>query len=314
MGASRHARAALTAIAVLLAAVSALTVLHAQSAPFRSGVDLVPLDVCVTDRAGRYMPALSRDDFIVFENRVAQNLSFFSAEGELPLAAVVLIDRSSSMTGDRLDRAKTAATTFLKALGPSDRAAVLAFNESTFRILPFAAPSAGENGRVGELRAGGQTALFDAVLVGLRELATHRASDIERREAIIILSDGEDSASRNDFVEVHRELQTTGVLLYSISIRVDARGKSRPPLHEFAQLANDSGGRVVALDDWTALDKVYADIAAELRHMYRLAYVPRGTLNDGRWRTLAVRVANSDARVRTRAGYFAPRPILRGAQ
>jgi len=313
MGALRHAKAALTASVLLLAAVSLLTVLHAQSAPFRSGVDLVPLDVCVTDRAGHYMPALSRDDFIIYENRVPQDLRFFSTEGELPLSAVILIDRSSSMTGDRLDRAKGAATSFLKELGPLDRAAVLAFNETTSRILPFSTPPE-ESGRVGKLGAGGQTALFDAVLVGLRELATHRSGEIERREAIVILSDGEDSASRNDFAEVHRELQTTGVLLYSISIRVDSRGKSLPPLHDFAQLANDSGGRVVSLDDWTALDQVYADIAAELRHMYRLAYVPRSTLNDGRWRTLAVRVSDSEARVRTRAGYFARRPVPHGAQ
>jgi VWFA-related protein len=191
---------------------------------------------------------------------------------------------------------------------------VLAFNDSVFRILSFGAPVPETGGRIEALGPGGQTALFDAVLVALRELATNRTKGVQRREAIIVLSDGEDSASRNDFEEAHREVQATGVIVYSISIRVDARGKSLPPLHEFAQLATDSGGRVVTLDDWTALDKVYADIGTELRHMYRLAYVPRVTNNDGRWRSLAVRVSNREARVRTRAGYFAKRPTPRLSQ
>jgi Ca-activated chloride channel homolog len=302
-------------LSMLLSSVGAVAVLGAQGPPFRSGVDLVPLDVCVTDRDGRYLAALTRDDFVIFENRVPQNLTFFSAEGELPLTAVVLIDRSSSMNGSRLERAKAAATTFLQTLTGADHASVLAFNESTSRIAAFGLPDAA--GRpVESVHAHGQTALFDAVLVALRELETERAHSLApTREAIVIMSDGEDSASRNDFEEVHREVQRTGVIVYSISIRVDERGRTLPPLHEFAQLANDSGGRVIALDDWTALDAVYADIGTELRHMYRLAYVPRSSKDDGQWRALAVRVLSHDVRVRTRAGYFATRPVPgRGGQ
>ena len=301
--------AGVVALLSMLSGAGALTVLRAQGPPFRSGVDLVPLDVCVTDRDGRYLPSLTRDDFAIFENRVPQALTFFSAEGELPLTAVVLIDRSSSMTGPSLERAKTAATTFLHTLTGTDHASVLAFNESTSRIAAFGVPDATSR-PVESVRAHGQTALFDAVLVALREIEAQRAHSLATtREAIVIMSDGEDSASRNDFEEVHREVQRTGVIVYSISIRVDEHGRSQPPLHEFAQLANDSGGRVIALDDWTALDAIYADIGAELRHMYRIAYVPRAVKNDGLWRALAVRVPNYDVRVRTRAGYFAARPV-----
>ena len=289
-------------------AVSAAVVAQTSNTPrFRSGVDLVALDVCVTDRNGRFLPALNANDFFVFEDRVPQRVTFFSAEGKLALTAVVLIDRSSSMTGAKLERAKTAAVTFLRHLGPEDLGTVMAFNRSAERIVPFGTNVTAATPLIDQIRAGGATALFDAMLVALHELQTARQSgEIPRREALVVLSDGEDTGSRLAFEDVHEEAQRAGVVVYSISIRMDEHDRGLPPLHEFAQLANDSGGRVVAVKDLTTLDAVYAEIAAELRHMYRLAYMPTAPTHDGRWHSVAVRVLDREARVRTRAGYFAP--------
>jgi VWFA-related protein len=105
---------------------------------------------------------------------------------------------------------------------------------------------------------------------------------------------------------VDEEVQRVGVLIYGISLRTDEQDQALPPLREFAQLARNSGGRAIAVRDLTTLDDVYAGIAAELRHMYRLAYVPATPTHDGRWRSVAVRVLEREARVRTRAGYYAP--------
>lgn len=294
----------------------AVVVAQTSSTPwFRSGVDLVALDVCVTDREGRFLPALGVSDFLVLDDRVPQPVTFFSTEGKVPLTAVVLIDRSSSMTGTKLERAKAAALTFLRYLGQEDLGAVMAFNRSAARIVPFGTDLRAATSLVEQVRADGQTALFDAVLVALRDLRTARAGDETlRRQALIVLSDGEDSASRVAFEEVHTEVQSAGVLVYSISIRMDERGRPLPPLHEFAQLANDSGGRVVAVRDVTTLDAVYTDIATELRHMYRLAYVPAAAMRTGRWHAVSVRVLDHDARVRTRAGYYAPASHRAGGQ
>ena len=278
-----------------------------SAARFRSRVDLVALDVCVTDRNGRFLPALNASDFLVLEDQKPQPITFFSSEGTVPLAAVVLLDRSNSMTGAKLERAQAAALTFLRHLGPDDVAAVLAFNRNTERVVPFGSDIETASARVEELRADGSTALLDAILVGLRELQTRRTRQDPRREALVVLSDGEDSASRLAFEEVLEETRRAGVLVYSISIRTDERDRPLPPLHEFAQLANDSGGRVVAVRDLTTLDAVYADIATELRHMYRLAFVPGASKDDGRWRSVSVRVLSHDARARTRAGYYATR-------
>jgi VWFA-related protein len=300
------ARVGAVAVASIWTAVTALA--QAPSAPrFRSGVDLVTLDVCVTDRDGRFLPALKADDFLIFDGRARQQLAFFSAEGQVPLAAVVLIDRSSSMTGAKLERAKTAALTFLSHLGPADIGAVLAFNRQVMRVVPFSTGTSEARPLVDHLSADGQTALFDAMLVALRELqSAGRPGEGPRRDAIVVLSDGEDTASRLDFDDLRREVQRTGVLVYSISIRTDERDRPLPPLHEFSQLSWDSGGRAVAVRDLTTLDAVYADIAAELRQMYRLAYVPVVPLGDGGWHGVTVRVPTRDARVRTRAGYYAP--------
>jgi Ca-activated chloride channel family protein len=300
------ARVGVVAVASIWTAVTALA--QTPSAPrFRSGVDLVTLDVCVTDREGRVLPALGAEDFLVFDGRARQQLRFFSAEGQVPLAAVVLIDRSSSMTGAKLERAKTAALTFLSHLGPEDIGAVLAFNRQVTRVVPFSTGASAARSLVDHLGADGQTALFDAMFVALRELqSAGRLGEAPRREAILVLSDGEDTASRLDFEDLRQEVQRTGTLVYSISIRADERDRPLPPLHEFGQLAWDSGGRAVAVRDLATLDAVYADIAAELRQMYRLAYVPVVPPRDGGWHAVMVRVPTRDARVRTRAGYYAP--------
>lgn len=302
----------LTVMALALASVTHPMLLAAQGSPapsFRSGVDLVPLDVRVTDRSGHTLPSLGPRDFAVFEDRVAQDVTFFAADGVLPVRAVVLIDHSSSMTGPRLARAKAAAFAFLEHLGSDDQAAIIAFNDSATRVASFRTGVTDAASHIDAVRADGQTALLDAILVGLNDLrVARRENEPPAREALIVLSDGEDSASRLEFEEVHSEVQRSGVIVYSVSVRVDERGKALPPLHEFAQLANDSGGRVVSVADMDTLDTVYLDIANELRHMYRLAYVTRATKGDGRWRSLTVGVTDPSARVRTRAGYFAPSP------
>jgi VWFA-related protein len=291
--------------------LAAVTVLAQDpGAPrFRSGVDLVALDVYVADREGHAVPALRASDFLVLDDRVPQPLTFFSADGGLPLTAVVLIDRSSSMHGPKLERAKAAAIAFLQQLGPEDTAEVLAFNQRAERVVPLGLSAAAAVPLVGTIGADGQTALFEAILVAMRELQAARQPGL-RREALIVLSDGEDTMSRVSFEDLLEDVQRTGVLVYGISLRSDERDKALPPLREFAQLARDSGGRAIAVRDPTTLDAVYADIGAELRHMYRLAYVPAAP-GDGRWHPVSVRILDQDARVRTRRGYYAPKSIFR---
>ncbi len=137
--------------------------------------------------------------------------------------------------------------------------------------------------------------------------AARRGKRPDYREAIVVLSDGEDTSSRLPFEDVLDEVRRSGVIVYSVSLRTDEREKPLQPLHEISQLANDTGGRTTAVRDLAALARVYEDIGIELRQMYRLGYSSAADAQDGRWHSLADRVVTSDARTRTRAGYYAPR-------
>jgi Ca-activated chloride channel homolog len=272
---------------------------------FRSRTDLVALDVSVQHQAGQAVPVLTADEFLVLEDNIPQKLTVFSAGGRLPLAVILLIDQSQSMDGERLDRAKAAAAALLHILGPDDLVEILAFNDDTIRLYPLGSDhSAAERATTG-LTPGGATALYDALLVGLRDLQQALRGRTDYQKAIVILSDGEDTASREMFEDVLEDARRTDVAIDAVSLRTDKRDHSLPPVHELTQLATDTGGRAVAVHRLADLVPVYEDIGAELRHQYRLGYVSSSTINDGRWRRISVRIANRDVVARTRAGYYA---------
>jgi Ca-activated chloride channel family protein len=309
--------ALLTSLALLAVTTIGADESAAQAQPtFRGGVDVVALDVCVKDRDGRFVPGLTAGDFLVLDNNAPRAIEFFSAGSQVPLAVVLLIDRSSSMSGLKMDRAKMAASAFIGMLGPDDVLEIIAFADRTERPLSFSTDRAAAEQAIAGLSAKGMTVLFESLSIALRDLAEMRRRETTQyRQAIVILSDGEDTKSLLAFDDVLEEARQSGVLIYTVSLRSDANGRALPTPRELFQLANDTGGRAIAIEDPEKLAPVYEEIGAELRHLYRLAFLPTGTANDGSWRRLAVRVpVQAAARVRTRAGYYAPRPPLRLAE
>ena len=308
-------RLALLALSILAGADLLAERPSAQSSPpsFRGGVDLVALDVCVKDRDGRFLPGLAADDFLVLDNNKPQRIEFFSAGGRVPLAVVVLVDRSSSMAGPKLERAKAAATAFIVGLRSDDLLEVMAFGDRADRRLPFSVDRAQAREAIVDLSAEGTTALFDSLAAAIRDLeqARRRKGDVYR-QGIIVLSDGADTRSVLGFDDLLEDARRSGVLIYGVSLRADDKGRALPTPRELVQLASDTGGRAVAVAVPEKLALVYEEIGAELRHLYRLAFVPSDALADGSWRRVSVRVPNNaDARVRTRAGYYAPKPPAR---
>ena len=276
---------------------------------FRSGVGIVALDVCVKDREGMFIAGLAAEDFLILENNAPQKVALFSPEGRVPLAVALLIDRSASMAGTPLERAKAAGVAFVRSLSAEDLVEVVAFNERADRRLALSTDRAAAEAALDDLSASGSTGLLEAVLVALRDLGrAEQRLMTTYRYAIVLLSDGEDTSSRLPFEDVLEDVRRSGVLVYGISLRLDEKGRTLPPRHELSQLVNDSGGRAIAIDNLQQLAPVYEEIAAELRHLYRLGYVPTNQARDGAWRRVSVRLPGSqDARVRTRAGYYAPR-------
>lgn len=280
-----------------------------RGATFKSGIDLVPLEVCVKDHEGRYLPALGPEDFLILEDGVPQRIQFFEADGLVPLAVALVIDRSSSMRGPKLDRAKAAAEAFMHELRSDDLVEIITFNERADRRYSLGADRAAARASIADVSAHGQTGLFEAILVALRDLErAQKQSPFDYRSVMLILSDGEDTSSLLTFEDVLEDVRRSGVMVYAVSLQTNARGEWQPPPFELAQFAFDTGGRAVGVRNLVDLNAIYQEIGVELRHLYRLAYMPPTTARIGAWRPISVRVTGrKNAQVRTRSGYYAPR-------
>ena len=282
---------------------------------FKAGIDLVSLDVCARTASGRFLADLTADDFLVLENGKPQRISFLMPSGVVPLTAVLLIDRSASMYGLKLERAVDAAAQFARLLGPDDRLEIIAFNHRAERVHAFADDPARVAVSLASIRSTGSTSLYDALLVGASDLVRARAGGLpETREVIIVLSDGDDTASLVGFDELLPVLRRSGALIYTLSLREGAKGEWLGASWPLLALARDTGARALGVPDLDALPRLYAEINSEVRHLYRIGYVSADDRRDGGWRTVSVRVLSRDARVRTRAGYYAARERMKGTQ
>ena len=273
---------------------------------FHSRVDMVALDVCVTTRSGGAVETLGPQDFLVLEDGRPQRITLMVPGDRASLGVVLLLDRSGSMEGKKLEQARAAAGAFAGVLREDDQLAVLVFNSRVSRLLPLGADHAAVTPALAGLSAYGQTGLYEAVLVALRDLARaglDRPSELRR--AIVLLSDGEDTNSIVAFDDVLEEVRRAGVLIYVVSLPAgNGRGGTR---HSLLSLAYESGGRVLSVPESEHLPSAFTEIAGELRHLYRIGYVPDPPKWDGHWHGISVRTTRSDLRVRARTGYYAPR-------
>ena len=284
---------------------------------FRSQTELVVLQVSVVDQHGRFVAGLGVDDFGVFEDGIRQSVTFFVANAA-PLDLVLLIDTSSSMFG-RMALAQDAAIDLIRTLKPGDRGAVVLFSH-TIRI---AHPLTGDFPRLESAIRGavpsGATAVYEALYVTLRDLARSRAEPGEpRRQAVVVLSDGEDNRSHVEFGDLLDEAQRMTTTIFTIlpgpfpdpDLADPTRAKPNA-LFEMRTLAEQTGGRAFAPATMADLGRIYREIASELSQQYLLAYAPQPTPVDG-FRRIAVRAeTRPDLRVRTRSGYAAKRVAAR---
>lgn len=311
---SRH-----TILAVLVSFV-ATAPLAAQEAPvqrtaapptFKTGVDLVALSVTVVDQQQKYVSGLSSGDFQVFEDGVLQNLSFFSAS-QTPLDLAILLDTSASM-GDKIGLAQTAACGLARSLRPADRAAVIDLKDRVNILQPFTGDAARLEAAIRSTRASGGTALYNAIYVALKQFAAlPRSQSDVRRQAIVVLSDGDDTVSLMTFDDVLDVARRSGVAIYTIALRSDlavlrsqGHGHFSQSDYSMKALAQETGGRSFFPTAASELSGIYSIIGEELATQYALAYAPFNGRPDGAFRRVVVRVVNRpDAILRTRSGYF----------
>ncbi len=276
---------------------------------FGTEIEVINLNVSVTDAAGHYVTDLTGPNFAVFEDGIRQELSIFNHE-DLPISLSVLIDASASMD-TKLDMARQAATRFIQTLRPEDVASVGQFNDRATTLVDFTSDQKALSEAIARIEPSGPTALHNALYVALKDLDKLKRGQLRRR-AVVLLSDGEDTASLVSDEQLMALARKTEINIYAISLRgkrTSDRQKFSQATHLLTTLTQDTGGQVHFPNSLSELDSVYARIAEELRSQYSLGYVSANRRTDGKWRRIVVRVpARTELQIRHKLGYFAERP------
>jgi Ca-activated chloride channel homolog len=269
-----------------------------------SPVSLVALPVVVTDRRGQLVSGLKQDDFLVFEDGKPQAICAFREE-DLPVSVGLVVDSSESM---RLKRREVtqAAISFVERSNRDDEIFVVNFNDQVSLGLPANIPFTNDirllEDAVRKSPPEGETALYDAVLAALK----HVQLGTRERRSLVIISDGDDNASRSTFDQLLAAAETNGVLIYALAVFDSSQIENDAAF--LTQLAKVTGGNAYLLNSATELPELGPQIARELRSQYTLLYSPSNTKRDGAFRTIRV-VAQTSAQgklfVRTRTGYRA---------
>jgi Ca-activated chloride channel homolog len=300
------------AILVLLAAIPAVaqTPSAQQTPTFEVAIDVINLNLSVTDARNHYVTDLQAKDFAVFEDGIRQELSLFTHEN-LPISMAVLIDVSASMD-EKLPTAQAAATRFIKTLRPEDAAQVVQFNDRATVLQDFTADHALLEAAIKSTRAGGPTALHNALYIALKELGKQKKAGQLRRLAVVLLTDGEDTASLVTDEQVLELARKTEINIYCIRLSGDRIiDRTRPAFSQagyvLTALSRETGGQVFFPASLNELESVYDRIAEELRTQYSVGYVSSNRRLDGKWRRIVVRIPErEDAQVRHKLGYFGP--------
>jgi len=253
----------------------------------RSDVRLVLLDVSVKDREGGFVSGLAKENFTVFENGRSQRITAF-ANDDLPVTVGILVDESFSMKQKRTD-VLSAAQTFIEASNPRDEVFVLNFNDKVTRGLPGRILFSDD---IPQLRSAlhrgtpeGRTALYDAVVTGLRQLELGRRD----KKALVVISDGGDNASEHTRREMLDMLERSIATVYTIGL-YDADDPDRDPgiLRELAKI---SGGEAYFPESPLGMTPVCRRIAKDIRTRYTIGYIPQAENGTSSLRRIRIRVS-----------------------
>ena len=280
-----------------------------QPPSFRAGVDVVSVNVTVTDGQERFVTDLTQDDFLLYEDGVLQETTYFSRR-QLPIALALLIDTSASMD-ERMTTAQEAAIGFSRRLRPEDLAEIIDFDSRVEILQSFTNSVDALEEAIRLTSAGGSTSLYNALYISLRELkkAPLRVEDV-RREAIIVLSDGDDTSSLVSFEEVLDLAHRSETAIYSIGLKTDEEGSGfREADFVLRELAQETGGRAFFPEQIEDLAGIYEQISDELSSQYSLGYVSANPLRNGQWRRIVVQMKRENTIARTKQGYFGPSGI-----
>ena len=298
-----------------LAAIAAIAVMtvahgHAQQPAFKGGVEVVSLNVTALDGTGHFVTDLAKESFNVYEDGQPQEIQFFN-RSNLPIALSILLDTSASME-DKLQTAQEAAVGFVKHLRAQDLGQVIDFDSRVLISQSFTSNVKDLEDAIRKTTAGGSTSLHNAIYISLKELKKIQArnADEVNRQAIVVLSDGEDTSSLVSFDEVLELAKRSETAIYAIGLRGKGpehlRGSFNEADYVLRELSQQTGGRVFFARSAPELVGIYEQISDELSSQYMIGYTSRNPKRDGAWRRVLVRVKEPNITARTKQGYYAP--------
>jgi Ca-activated chloride channel family protein len=292
--------AACAAIVWLLA----LAGTHAQQAVFKGGVDIVNVTATVTDNDGRFISNLRKEDFVVSDDGVPQEIVSFSSE-RVPVSLGVLLDVSGSMTEDKMAAARAAINRFVfELLGDDDELFLAEFAVRALMLQTWTQDRGTFSramDRANQGRPAFGTAVFDAVAATLPAAAT----GVHTKKALLLISDGNDNRSNTAVKRVQDLIRGSEVLVYALGVDDSTgRGSGGVDTGTLRKLTDDTGGRTEVVRGFNNLDGATQRLAAELNQQYLIGYAAPPQ-RDGRWHEIKVEVRKRGAKVRARSGYVA---------
>ena len=260
-------------------------------------VTAIELPITVLDRGGNPVEDLTQEDFTVFEDKVEQTISHFSLHRDLPVRMGMVIDTSGSME-ETLPTVQRVVMGFLRdLLRPRDRAFIETFSDRPDLLAGFTADFSTIENALLALYPDRATALYDAIIMGLFQF-----SGVTGRRAMVVLTDGEDTASQNGFDEALGYAQRMGVTVYTIGVSIPSTKVTTR--WQINKLASVTGGRAFFVSEKSGLDRIYADINRELRTQYLIAYTSNSEKPLDELRKIKVEVDRKGIKVRTITGYY----------
>jgi Ca-activated chloride channel family protein len=269
--------------------------------------DLITLTVTVTDNYGRYVSGLDQKAFSISDEKVPQEIQFFS-DDDAPVSVGVIFDVSGSMSGDKIRRAREALGRFISTSHDSDEYFLIGFNSRAQLLMDRTRDGDAVLNKLTFVQPKNQTALYDACYLGVEKVTrgTHP------KKAILLISDGQDNSSRYTFTELRRLLKESDVVVYSIGILGGADAGSSLGMEGqgiLDELSSVSGGKSFFPNTAAEMDEIFERIALELRHQYSIGYRPSNFANDGKWHRIKVKITPPRGLprlfVRSKEGYYA---------
>jgi Ca-activated chloride channel family protein len=270
-------------------------------------VNLVVVPVVVSDKSGRFVSGLNASNFRIYENGRQQQITLFRAE-DIPVTAGLLVDHSGSMAAWQ-PQVIEGARAFVQVSNPQDREFVVNFTNTIALGLPPNIPFTNDvdmlESAISGGPRGGSTALYDAIAVALR----HLQADAHEKRVLILISDGGDNASNQDFLEVLHKAQAANVIIYAVCLLDEHSADQNPSV--LKKLTKETGGKAYFPSSPSEVVNVCKAIAADIRHQYTLGYEPPGDAPNGirsrGFRKLSISVSapgRAKLSVRSRSGYF----------